>query len=74
MFRRLRLRIPGGDHDFIAVRIKNNASDLVSLSFVMFLISQGRGAVGMWSCRHCTPVSENHQDDKASGDKIRQCS
>ena len=62
------------DNDNIAswaVHIKNHASDLVSLSLIMFLMSQDMSAVGIRTCRPCrTPVLENHGDDKAPDDKI----
>ena len=52
-------------------RIKNHASDLVSLSLIMVLMSQDMSAVGMQTCRPCpTPVLENHGDDKAPDGKI----
>ena len=48
-----------------AVHVKDHVSDLVSLSLAMFLMSQDRGAVGMWACHRChTPILENHQADK----------
>ena len=63
------------DHDNIAswaLHINNHASDIVSLSLIMFLMSQDMSAVGMRTCRPCrTPVMENYGDDKAPDDKIR---
>ena len=69
-----RLRTPGCDHDNIAswaVHMKNHASDLFSLSVVMFFMSQDRSAVLIRACHHCrTPVLENHRDDKPPDDNI----
>ena len=64
----------GCDYDYIVswtVHIKDHASDPVSLSLIMFLVSKDVIVVGMRVHRHCsTPVFENHPDGKAPDDKI----
>ena len=67
----------GSDHHPIAswaVHIKNHASDPVSLSLIMFLMSKDMSAVVVRACRPCCiVVLRNHRDDKskAPDDKIR---
>ena len=68
---KLFIRCNDSDNDNIAswaVHIKNHASDFVSMSHIMFLMSQDMSAAGMRICRPCrTPVLKNHGDDKAPG-------